>query len=190
MISQITLCDDETQKVVTDDEQDQGAGAPPFSKAKTIQSKQSDRMLSQSMGLHGHDTSYRASDTKQANDPTSVRISKIQASETYIKEKTVGTDLLRPSIPKEEDALNDTIDEIGTLNKSDKPKTHRSKYSSEFQKSGIKMQPSQIIKKSNIVNKTPVMILKIDLQKKPQAVPAMPKGADHSLSSSQSPLRK
>jgi hypothetical protein len=35
---------------------------------------------------------------------------------------------------KEEDALNDTIDEIRTLNKSGKPKTHRSKYSSEFQK--------------------------------------------------------
>ena len=111
-------------------------------------------------------------------------------SGTFVKEKTIGTDQQRTSILKEEDALNDTIDEIGTLNKSDKPKTHRSKYSSEFQKNSIKMQPSQIIKKSNIVNKTPVMILKIDLQKKPQAVPAIPKGADHSLSSSQSPLRK
>ena len=57
MISQITLGDDETQKVVTDDEQDHGTVGHPFTKAKTHQSKQSDRILNNSMGLHGQDTS-------------------------------------------------------------------------------------------------------------------------------------
>lgn len=157
MVSQITLVDDETQKVVTDDEQDQAV--QPQTKAKT-NTKASDYNFAKSLAFQQQDASYRNSDPKPPADEISIRVSKIMPSENT-RERTE-TNEQRISVLKEEDALNDTIDEIRALNKSSKPKTHRSKCSSEFKKS-LKMQPSQIIRKSNNQNKTPVMILKIDL---------------------------
>lgn len=105
MISQITLMDDETQKVVTDDdevEHDQPASAQPFNdKYKRLQSKQSDNYtFSNSLAFHPQDSSCREeTDSKQPVDPVSIRISKLQSTDVNQRDKTVtqGTELQQSS---------------------------------------------------------------------------------------------